>query len=101
MQRPSMRFVPIKTPDQQAGLVLHRTRHLFVRQQTAVINAIRAHLAEFGIVAPLGRNGVDELVSLISFARACMRSPFSSMRCAIRSASSTAGGRLASHERSV
>ena len=34
--------------------MLHRTRHLFVRQQTAVINAIRAHLAEFGIVAPVG-----------------------------------------------
>jgi hypothetical protein len=41
--------------------MLHRTRHLFIRQQTAVINAIRAHLAEFGIVAPVGRNGVDEL----------------------------------------
>ena len=39
--------------------MLHRTRHLFIRQQTAVINAIRAHLAEFGIVAPVGRNGVD------------------------------------------
>jgi transposase len=36
------------------GLVLHRTRHLFIRQQTSVINAIRAHLAEFGIVAPVG-----------------------------------------------
>ena len=40
--------------------MLHRTRHLFVRQQTAVINAIRAHLAEFGIVVPVGRNGVEE-----------------------------------------
>ena len=41
-QRPSMRFVPTKTPDQQACLMLHRTRHLFIRQQTALINAIRA-----------------------------------------------------------
>ena len=49
--RANMRFVPIKTPQQQSGLVLHRTRHLCIRQQTAVINAIRAHLAEFGIVA--------------------------------------------------
>jgi transposase len=48
-----MRFVPTKTPEQQSGLVLHRSRHLFIRQQTAVINAIRAHLAEFGIVAPV------------------------------------------------
>ena len=46
--RANMRFVPTKTPEQQSGLVLHRTRHLFIRQQTAVINAIRAHLAEFG-----------------------------------------------------
>ncbi len=66
VQRPSMRFVPIKAPDQQAGLVLHRTRHLLVRQQTALINAIRAHLAEFGIVAPVGRNGVEQLISLIN-----------------------------------
>ena len=40
-----MRFVPTKTPDQQSALVLHRTRHLFIREQIAVINAIRAHLA--------------------------------------------------------
>jgi transposase len=52
--RANMRFVPTKTPEQQSGLVVHRTRHLFIRQQTAVINAIRAHLAEFGIVAPVG-----------------------------------------------
>ena len=50
--RPNMRFVATKTPEQQSCLTLHRTRHLFIRQQTAVINAIRAHLAEFGIVAP-------------------------------------------------
>jgi len=60
--RANMRFVETKTPEQQSGLVLHRTRHLFVRQQTAVINAIRAHLAEFGIVAPVGRNGIEELL---------------------------------------
>jgi len=65
VQRPSMRFVPIKAPQQQAALVLHRTRHLFVRQMTAVINALRAHLAEFGIAAPVGRNGVEELVAVI------------------------------------
>src|SRR5919112_4495880 len=44
--RANMRFVPTKTPEQQSGLVLHRTRHLFIRQQTSLINAIRAHLAE-------------------------------------------------------
>ena len=51
--RANMRFVATKTPEQQSCLMLHRTRHLFVRQQTAVINAIRAHLAEYGIVAPV------------------------------------------------
>jgi transposase len=47
--RATMRFVATKTPEQQSGLMLHRTRHLLIRQQTAVINAIRAHLAEFGM----------------------------------------------------
>jgi transposase len=49
--RANMRFVATKTPEQQSCLTLHRTRHLFIRQQTAVINVIRAHLTEFGIVA--------------------------------------------------
>jgi transposase len=62
--RPNMRFVAIKTPEQQSCLTLHRTRHLFIRLQTMVINAIRAHLAEFGIVAPVGRNGVEQLLGI-------------------------------------
>jgi transposase len=64
--RANMRFVATKTPEQQSGLVLHRTRHLFIRQQTSVINAIRAHLAEFGIVAPVGRKGVEELLDVVA-----------------------------------
>jgi transposase len=60
--RTNMRFVATKTPEQQSSLTLHRTRHLFIRQQTAVINVIRAHLAEFGIVAPVGRRGVEALI---------------------------------------
>ena len=79
--RANMRFVETKTPEQQSGLVLHRTRHLFIRQQTAVINAIRAHLTEFGIVAPVGRNGVEDLLDVVAdpsdkrvppIARACL-----------------------------
>ena len=66
VSRPNMRFVETKTPEQQSCLVLHRTRHLFVRQQTAVINAIRAHLAEFGIIAPVGRNGVEQLLGVVA-----------------------------------
>jgi transposase len=79
--RPNMRFVATKLPEQQSCLMLHRTRHLFIRQQTAVINAIRAHLSEFGIVAPIGRNGVEELLNVVAnpsdrrvpeLARACL-----------------------------
>jgi transposase len=81
VSRPNMRFVETKTPEQQSCLMLHRTRHLFIRQQTAVINAIRSHLAEFGIVAPVGRNGVDQLLGVVAdagdkrlpeIARACV-----------------------------
>ena len=50
----------------RACLTLHRARHLFIRQQTSVINAIRAHLAEFGIVAPVGRHGVEQLLGVVS-----------------------------------
>jgi len=61
-----MRFVPTGTPKRQSGLMLHRTRHLLIRQQTSVINAIRAHLAEFGIIAPVGRRGIEELLRVVA-----------------------------------
>lgn len=64
--RPNMRFVAPKTCEQQALLMLHRTRHLLVRQRTAIINAIRAHLTEFGIVAGVGRSGVEALLKIIA-----------------------------------
>src|SRR5271169_700279 len=64
--RPNMRFVATKTSEQQSCLTLHLTRHLFIRQQTSVINVIRAHLAEFGIVAPVGRNGVGQLLGVVA-----------------------------------
>ncbi len=63
--RPTMRFVEIKTAEQQSVLMLHRTRHLFVRQRTTLINALRAHLAEFGIVAGVCRNGLERLLKVI------------------------------------
>jgi transposase len=63
--RSNMRFVATKTTEQQSCLMLHRTRHLLIRQQTAVINAIRAHLAEFGIVASVGRKGVEQLLAVV------------------------------------
>jgi transposase len=64
--RPNMRFVPTKTIEQQSCLMLHRARQLFIRQQTAVINSIRAYLAEFGIVAPVGRRGVEQLLEVVA-----------------------------------
>ena len=66
VSRANMRFVATKTAEQQSCLVLHRTRHLFIRQQTSLINAIRAHLAEFGIVAPVGRNGIEVLLAVVA-----------------------------------
>ena len=64
--RPSMRFVPIKTKEQQAALMLHRTRQLLVRQRTMLSNAMRGHLAELGIVSAKGRNGTSELLGIIA-----------------------------------
>jgi transposase len=63
LMRPHMVFVPIKNEEQQAVLMLHRTRDLLVRQRTMLVNAIRAHLAEFGIVAAQGRRKVKELIT--------------------------------------
>src|ERR687894_3095208 len=63
LMRPHMVFVPIKNEAQQAVLMLHRTRDLLVRQRTVLVNAIRAHLAEFGIVAAHGRRTVKELIT--------------------------------------
>jgi transposase len=64
--RPSMRFVPIKTKEQQAALMLHRARQLLVRQRTMLSNALRGHLAELGIVSAKGRNGTGELLKFIA-----------------------------------
>ena len=61
--RPSMRFVPIKGEDQQAALMLHRARDLLVRQRTQLINAIRGHLAEFGVIEAQGPWNVPRLLA--------------------------------------
>ena len=61
--RPSMRFVPVKTAEQQAALMLHRTRDLLIRQRTQLVNALRSHLAELGLVAQQGRDGVKALIA--------------------------------------
>jgi transposase len=63
--RPSMRFVEVKTLEQQSVLVLHRTRQVLIRQRTQISNAIRGHMGEFGLVAPIGRNGLQTLIDII------------------------------------
>jgi transposase len=63
--RPTMRFVPVKSAERQSVLVLHRSRELLVRQRTMLINAIRGHCAEFGIIAPQGARRAGELVQQV------------------------------------
>lgn len=66
VMRPSMRFVPTKSEQQQSILMLHRSRQLLVRQRTMLSNAIRGHMAEFGIVSAKGRNGTAELLAILA-----------------------------------
>lgn len=63
--RPTMRFVAVKSVDQQSVLMIHRTRSLLIRQRTMLVNALRGHLAELGIVAPVGIERVGELVDRV------------------------------------
>ena len=65
VQRPGMRFVPVKSLEQQAALALHRVRDHLVRQRTGTINALRGHLAEYGIVASALRGGLNQLFSIV------------------------------------
>ncbi len=63
--RPTMRFVAIKTTDQQSALMLHKARDLLVRQRTALINALRGHMGELGIIVPQGAQRVPQLVEAL------------------------------------
>jgi len=81
--RPTMRFVIIKNTEQQSVLMVHRTRELLVRQRTMLVNAMRAHLAEFGVVARVGLPQVKELLEVVAdkedqripaLARTCLES---------------------------
>jgi len=69
--RPSMRFVPVKGEAQQATLMLHRVRDLLVRQRTQLINAIRGHLAEFGLIEAQGPWNVARLLAAMKRRRTC------------------------------
>jgi transposase len=63
VSRPNMRFVPVKTEEQQSVLMLHRSRDLLMRQRTMILNAIRAHLAEFGTIAAQGPQKIIEFAT--------------------------------------
>src|SRR5437867_2619365 len=65
VQRPTMRFVAVKTAEQQAAQLLHRGREQLVRQRTMLVNALRAHLAEFGMVAAQGLRNVARLIAIV------------------------------------
>jgi transposase len=65
VSRPAMRFVPVKTAEQQGVLMMHRARDLLVRQRTMLVNALRGHLAEFGLVGAQGLHKVAALVTII------------------------------------
>jgi transposase len=66
VQRPTMRFVPVKSVDQQAVLLLHRTRDLLIRQRSSLISAIRAHFAEFGVIVGQRMRNIDRLLGLLA-----------------------------------
>ena len=65
VRRPSMRFVPIKTAEQQSALMMHRARDLLVRQRTMLVNALRGHLAEFGLIEAQGLHKVAKLIAIV------------------------------------
>ncbi len=65
VSRPTMRFVPIKTPAEQAACMVLRTRELFVRQRSQTANAVRAHMAELGIIAAAGMTSIAKLILVL------------------------------------
>ena len=66
VQRPTMRFVPVKSAEQQSVLMLHRVRALLIRQRTMLVNALRGHLAEFGIIVAQGISRIRELIAILT-----------------------------------
>src|SRR5487761_2529522 len=65
VRRPSMRFVPVKTVEQQSALMMHRARDLLIRQRTMLVNALRGHLAEFGLIEAQGLHKVARLITIV------------------------------------
>ena len=106
VSRPSMRFVPLKSAQQQSALMLHRSRDLLVRQRTMLVNAVRGHFAEFGVVAPQGIGRVGELAALLieedavvlpPLARQALRALLAQLRALDEQISSLDAAIVASH----
>jgi transposase len=73
--RPSMRFVAVKTPERQAVMSMHKARALLVTQRLRLTNALRAHLAEYGVVAPAGREGFEALLQRLKSGQLAIPQP--------------------------
>lgn len=67
VSRPSMRFVAVKSPQQQSVQVIHRTRMSLMHHRIELSNTIRAHMAEFGLAAPIGRLGLQGLIGILFY----------------------------------
>jgi transposase len=65
VMRPTMRFVPVKSAEQQANAMIYKVRDLLVRQRTQLINSLRSHLAELGIVAARGMSKLEDLIAVV------------------------------------
>ena len=81
MSRPTMRFVPVKTPDKQAALMLVGVRDRLIRQRTQLVNVIRGYAAEFGLIAPKGLCRVEPLLDRVKTEETYRLSPESCLRC--------------------
>ena len=94
VERPTMRFVEPKTVEQQSVMMLHRVRLMLTRQRTQLGNAIRAHLAEFGLVAPIGRKGLASLLAIIAD-ESDARLPAATRGCLVDAGRAAAAGQRA------
>lgn len=100
-QRPTMRFVAVKSEAAQSDSMLFRTRALLVRQRTQTINSLRGHLAEFGVIAPLGPGGVEKLRQELEAVRESLPEQVASMATLLFTQIDALSGRIADLEKEV
>jgi hypothetical protein len=88
VRRPTMRFTEVKSVAQQSMLAMHRVRAMLMRRRTRLGNTIRGHVAEFGVVAPIGRLGLETLIKLVKIEATIEFRPSCGARCSIWSINS-------------